>query len=99
MRSASSIAVLALLAAPALAAPLNANPSYTGVVARGAPIIEEPPAPIVEEPTVAPPKAATPPKSSGGSGIGAAVAGGAASAAVSNVLNKIESFFGFKRDG
>lgn len=98
MRSASSIAVLALLAAPALAAPLNANPSYTGVVARAAPIVEEPPAPVVEEPTVAPPKTAAP-KSSGGSGIGAAVAGGAASAAVSNILNKIEGFFGFKRDG
>lgn len=39
-----------------------------------------------------------PKPASSGSGIGSAVAGGAASAAVGNILTKIESLFGLKRD-
>lgn len=40
----------------------------------------------------------TPKPASSGSGIGSAVAGGAASAAVGNLLTKLEGLFGFKRD-
>lgn len=64
MRSATSIAVLALLVAPAFSAPLGISKPAT-----------------------------VKPTTSSGSGIGAAVAGGAASAAVGNLLSKLEGLF------
>lgn len=89
MRSATSIAMIALLAGPIAAAPFaysqKAGSTYGVNVAR---VVEEE-APPPEEPT-----------SSGSSfsnnPIVQSAAGGAAGAVVSNILNKIESFF--KRD-
>lgn len=93
MRTASSIAILALLASPAFAAPLMASGSRSmedSLSSRTAPVEEEPAPAPVEEPA---PAAAKPVSSGIGSAIASSAVGGAVSATVGNLLNKIESLF------